>query len=165
MAKSFRRAVGRNPTARAVGSRADSQRRTPETIAEGIHRGVLPQRSATSRIRRRSTYSRSQTGTRDRSESLGFDSGCRWTASPLRSSGGLNSCLRDNYREHKQNGPGWLKVGSPTRRLELQNRNLARAPPAVVLNSYSRISLPWVFSGGQIGRPCLRYAPWRIFCR
>jgi hypothetical protein len=97
-----------------------------------------------------SAFFRSQTGTHDRSESPGFDSGCRWTASPLRSSRGLIPSLRDNHRKQKQNGPRLLKVGAPARHLELENSSLARArDPAVVLNGCPKISLPWGFSGRQ----------------
>ena len=58
--------------------------------------------------------------------------------------------LRDNPSEQKQNGPGLLKVGSLARHPELQNGSLAGARgPALVLNTYRRIRLPWGFSGGH----------------
>lgn len=45
-------------------------------------------------------------GSRGRSEPPGFDSGCRWTASPLRASGGLISSLRDNQKN--KDGTDWV---------------------------------------------------------
>ena len=78
-------------------------------------------------------------------ESPGFDSGCRRSASPLRSSGSLIRSLPDNHRK-QQNGPGLVKAGSPARQLELQNSSLTRARcPALVLNSYPESTVREVF--------------------
>ena len=53
------------------------------------------------------TFPLCQTGSRDRSESPGFDSGCRWTASPLRSSGSLIPFPSGTIKEDK-NETQWI---------------------------------------------------------